>query len=87
MVFNRIMESLKHYVAEHGLTPLARSLKVSVQRLANWLERGVPTDKCAAIERSTKGAVMRWDLRPNDWQLIWPELSKRKDAPKAEQVG
>lgn len=83
MVCNRAMDSLKHYVAQHGLTPLARSLDVSVQRLANWLERGVPTDMCAAIEGSTKGAVMRWDLRPDDWHLIWPELAKRKDAPKA----
>lgn len=32
---------------------------------------------CAAIERATKGAVMRWDLRP-DWADIWPELRARK---------
>lgn len=29
-----------------------------------------------AIERSTKGKVTRRDLRPDDWHLIWPELSQ-----------
>lgn len=36
---------------------------------------------CVAIERATDGAVMRWDLRPNDWHLIWPEITLRDDAP------
>ncbi|MFC7408734.1 YdaS family helix-turn-helix protein [Hydrogenophaga atypica] len=35
----------------------------------------------AAIERATRGAVMRWDMRPHDWRLIWPELQARADAP------
>lgn len=26
------------------------------------------------IERESKGAVTRRDLRPDDWHLIWPEL-------------
>ncbi len=25
---------------------------------------------------------MRWDLRPNDWHLIWPELIGTDGAPK-----
>jgi hypothetical protein len=32
---------------------------------------------------------MRWDLRPNDWHLIWPELAKNPSAPpvpRAEQA-
>lgn len=38
------------------------------------------------IEQASKERVMRWDLRPDDWHRIWPELRKRKDAPavKAE---
>jgi DNA-binding transcriptional regulator YdaS (Cro superfamily) len=81
MVFNRGMEHLKHHVSTHGLTPLALALGVSVQRLSNWLDRGVPVDQCTAVEVATKGVVMRWHLRPDDWHLIWPELRKRKDAP------
>ena len=30
---------------------------------------------CVAIERATNGAVTRRDLRPDDWQDIWPELA------------
>lgn len=37
------------------------------------------------IEKATYGAVMRWDLRPNDWHLIWPELATSPKAPKRAQ--
>lgn len=30
----------------------------------------------ADIEEITNGAVTRLDLRPDDWQRIWPELAK-----------
>jgi len=32
---------------------------------------------CVLIERHTKGAVTRKELR-DDWQAIWPELVKRE---------
>jgi DNA-binding transcriptional regulator YdaS (Cro superfamily) len=35
---------------------------------------------CVSIERSTGGAVTRRDLRPDDWQDIWPELAGDGDA-------
>ena len=38
-------------------------------------------ENCAAIEAATRGAVMRWDLRPEDWWRIWPELLRKKGAP------
>jgi len=31
--------------------------------------------RCVSISQATKGAVTLQDLRPNDWQKIWPELS------------
>lgn len=31
-----------------------------------------------ALERETRRAVTRQELRPNDWQQIWPELVKRR---------
>lgn len=34
----------------------------------------VPLGLCAAIEQATNGIVSRRDLRPNDWQEIWPEM-------------
>ena len=41
---------------------------------------------CVQIERAANGSVMRWDLRPDDWHLIWPELLQRPDAPKPQEV-
>jgi len=30
---------------------------------------------CVAVERESNFQVTRKDLRPNDWQDIWPEIS------------
>lgn len=39
-------------------------------------------ENCTAIEQATGRAVMRWDLRPDDWWRIWPELiSDEHPAP------
>lgn len=37
-----------------------------------------------AIEQATEGRVRRWDLRPEDWHLIWPELRAIDGAPTPE---
>jgi DNA-binding transcriptional regulator YdaS (Cro superfamily) len=36
---------------------------------------------CVLIERESNFDVRRWDLRPGDWHLIWPELIKQRGAP------
>lgn len=36
---------------------------------------------CVAIERETRGQVTRRDLRPDDWQDIWPELAESEPKP------
>lgn len=36
---------------------------------------------CVAVERESCGAVRRWDMRPDDWHLIWPELVGADGAP------
>lgn len=40
---------------------------------------------CVLVERATDGQVTRKDLRPDDWQNIWPELapSCAANAPAA----
>lgn len=40
---------------------------------------------CVRIERESNYAVRRWDLRPTDWNLIWPELIALKGAPPTPQ--
>jgi DNA-binding transcriptional regulator YdaS (Cro superfamily) len=36
---------------------------------------------CVRIETATLKRVRRWDLRPTDWHLIWPELIGVEGAP------
>ncbi len=58
-----------------GRTKLAIALDVSVAAIGNWKKRGVPYEKCPAIERLTGGKVTRQQLRPDDWAEMWPELA------------
>lgn len=68
---------------------IAKSLDVSPVMVTQWANgvKEVPAERCAPIEEATGRAVMRWDLRPDDWHKIWPELVRAKGAPKvpAEQ--
>ena len=47
--------------------------------LSRWAsgDRPVPLEWCVKVEQATAGAVTRQDLRPDDWQRIWPELAER----------
>lgn len=40
-----------------------------------------------AIELDTERAVRRWELRTEDWHLIWPELIGAAGAPVVLTVG
>ena len=35
------------------------------------------------LESASSGSIRRWDLRPDDWHLIWPELVGTEGAPPA----
>ena len=66
-----------------SVSALARAIGMSQQTVWAWIYRkSIPPEHCAAVERATGGAVMRWDLRPEDWREIWPELAERTDAPR-----
>lgn len=59
------------------LEGLGAILGVTKSAVHQWTnpDRDVPVEHCFAIEQATGGKVTRRDLRPNDWQKIWPELS------------
>jgi DNA-binding transcriptional regulator YdaS (Cro superfamily) len=60
---------------------LAQRCGVVQTAVAAWLKRqSVPAEHCASIELATKGIVTRRELRPNDWQKIWPELANQTKA-------
>lgn len=63
--------------AAGGVSMLASAIGVGQSVISNWRARcTVPSASyCVAIERATGGAVTRRDLRPDDWQSIWPELA------------
>jgi DNA-binding transcriptional regulator YdaS (Cro superfamily) len=62
---------------------LCRAIQAHAPDVSRWAagERPVPLERCTAIERATDGAVKRWDLRPDDWHRIWPELIGAEGAP------
>lgn len=59
-----------------GQTALAVSLGLAPSNVAVWLknERPIPVQHVKGIMEITKGLVTEKDLRPDDWQKIWPEL-------------
>lgn len=71
-------------------TALADKLGISLSHLSQIAADSTSTApaRCVLIEQFTDGKVTRRDLRPDDWQAIWPELERRKeprstDHPKA----
>lgn len=66
---------------------MARLLNRKQAHIWNWLHRGdqVPVDVVPRIEEATNHQVRRWDLRPDDWHLIWPELVGAKGAPRVKK--
>lgn len=64
---------------------VARLLGVTKAAVGQWKlpDRQVPIEHCLSIERATKGAVKRSDLRPDDYWLIWPDLKAPKQKVEA----
>jgi len=59
---------------------LARKLSINPTLISQWKNgvRPIPVERCADIEISTGGLITRQDLRPSDWQRIWPELANNE---------
>jgi DNA-binding transcriptional regulator YdaS (Cro superfamily) len=64
---------------------LASQLGVPATNVCQWVSGlKTPSIKTAvAIEVVTSGEVTRKDLRPADWQLIWPELANQPTNDQA----
>lgn len=80
----------EYLTAERGrAASLARGLGVRPVVISRWCSgtKPVPIERCIAIERLTGGMVSRKDLRPNDWEAIWPDLMDRSaDSSPLEEV-
>ncbi len=80
--------NLKTYLSsrERGArSQLAAKLGISISYLSQLVSGKAPISvtRCIAIEQATQGAVTRSDLRPKDWQQIWPEW-KQPTEPSPE---
>jgi DNA-binding transcriptional regulator YdaS (Cro superfamily) len=64
---------------------LARHLGIKPPQVADWIshDKPVPVVHMAAIEAYTAGAVTRREMRPDDWQRIWPELGRSSNIQSA----
>ena len=80
------MELLKTWLsAERGRgVRLAAHLRVPPSFVAKMAsgDKSIPLEHASAIERFTGGAVTRRDIRPDDWQDIWPELAEPQTQPE-----
>ena len=73
--------------AGHGASRrMARALGAYASDISNWAagRRKPGVAVCVAIELHTNGAVTRRDLRPDDWQDIWPELDGAQATVNAQ---
>ncbi len=80
---------LKTFISESPrgcATKLASALGVSLSYLSQMASGSAPisAERCVAIEQATEGQVTRKDLRPKDWEKIWPELAEQ--AADAEAI-
>lgn len=55
-----------------GMAALAAAVDpgLSYQAVQGWLENGVPVERCAAIERATRGMIQCEELR-EDYVLLY----------------
>lgn len=62
---------------------LAEKVGVNEQYLYQCLtgRKAMNPAEAVRVEQESERAVMRWDLRPDDWWRIWPELIGIDGAP------
>lgn len=60
-----------------GAARLAEELSISNSYLSQLASGAAPISpaRCVEIERVTNGKVTRKELRPDDWEKIWPEIA------------
>ncbi|QQN36642.1 helix-turn-helix domain-containing protein [Rahnella aceris] len=82
---------LKQYISSlkrGGAKELAEKLGVSKSYLSQMASGAspVPPSRCLVIEGVTGGVVTRADLRPKDWENIWPDFNPENNK-LTHQVG
>jgi DNA-binding transcriptional regulator YdaS (Cro superfamily) len=60
-----------------GPSRIAKICGIKSPSIYKWAK--VPAERCVPLERAT--GIPRWELRPDDWGDIWPELIGLPGAP------
>jgi DNA-binding transcriptional regulator YdaS (Cro superfamily) len=84
MTLREFLDSLPRGALATFAAELERSTVYVLQLAARQDGRAAAPELAVRIEQVTGGAVMRWDLRPDDWHRIWPELIGQAGAPDVE---
>ena len=60
-----------------GPTAVAKLLNVKPPSVHAWKTGGIPDDKLIRLAPTLEkqGIATRRELRPDDWEQIWPELT------------
>lgn len=66
-----------------GTTAVARLLGLRSPSVADWRKTGIPVGRRLrlAVVADQRNIARRWDLCPDEWHLIWPELIGTPGAP------
>lgn len=61
-----------------GPAAVARLLGIKPPSVVGWRANGIPDDKLIRLAPTLEkaGIATRRELRPDDWQSIWPELAE-----------
>lgn len=85
MNLRSFLESLPRGGVTEFAAKCGKSTVYLLQLAARQGGREGSPELCVVIERQTNYQVRRWDLRPHDWHLIWPELIGKPGAPTVPQ--
>ena len=79
------LDALNVAIERVGLGVLAERIGANYQLVQGWRSPtrrfAAPVEWCAVIEQAT--GVPRWELRPDVWWKVWPELIGHPGAPAA----
>ena len=74
---------LKSLPTDEEREAFAAACETSLGHLRNciYTDKRLAPANCVLCEKNSGGIVRRWDLRPDDWHRIWPELIGAEGAP------
>jgi hypothetical protein len=76
-------------IKEYGVSKMANFLsddikKISVQQVSQWATENEDTRRPMPVEHVKAAATALgldvWDLYPNGWEKVWPELVQPQEA-------